>query len=69
MEPPWWRAGAGADPKLAGQGYGGTVTDTDAIVERILTRYATITVVGASAHAAQAAHTVPACSSSNAGLA
>jgi uncharacterized protein len=35
------------------------VTDTDAIVERILASYDTITVVGASAHAAKAAHTVP----------
>jgi predicted CoA-binding protein len=36
------------------------VTDTDAIVERILTSYDTITVVGASAHVGKAAHTVPA---------
>jgi predicted CoA-binding protein len=36
------------------------VTGTDAIVERILTNYATITVVGASAAAAKAAHSVPA---------
>ncbi len=36
------------------------MTDTDSIVERILTGYHTITVVGASAHAAKAAHTVPA---------
>jgi len=36
------------------------VTDTDAIVEHILASYDTITVVGASAHAAKAAHTVPA---------
>jgi len=35
------------------------VTDTDAIVVRILTSYDTITVVGASAHVAKAAHTVP----------
>jgi uncharacterized protein len=42
------------------QSYRGSVTDTDAIVERILTSYGTITVVGASAHAAKAAHTVPA---------
>lgn len=41
-------------------GYGGEVSDTDAIVEQILTSYDTITVVGASAHAAKAAHTVPA---------
>ena len=33
---------------------------TDAIVERILTRYDTITVVGASTAAAKAAHRVPA---------
>ena len=36
------------------------MTDTDAIVERILTCYGTITVVGASAAAAKAAHSVPA---------
>jgi uncharacterized protein len=36
------------------------VTDTDSIVERILASYDTITVVGASAHAAKAAHAVPA---------
>jgi predicted CoA-binding protein len=36
------------------------VTDTDAVVERILTTYATITVVGASASAAKAAQSVPA---------
>ena len=36
------------------------MTDTDAIVQRILTSYDTITVVGASAHAAKPAHTVPA---------
>jgi uncharacterized protein len=40
--------------------YGGQVTNTDAIVERILTSYDTITVVGASGNAAKAAHTVPA---------
>jgi predicted CoA-binding protein len=38
----------------------GQVTDTDAIVERILTTYDTITVVGASAAPAKAAHFVPA---------
>jgi len=37
-----------------------TVADTDAIVERILTTYDTITVVGASASAHKPAHTVPA---------
>jgi predicted CoA-binding protein len=36
------------------------MTGTDVIVERILTRYDTITVVGASAAAAKAAHSVPA---------
>ena len=36
------------------------MSDTDAIVEHILTSYDTITVVGASASAAKAAHTVPA---------
>jgi predicted CoA-binding protein len=36
------------------------VTDTDAIVERILTSYASITVVGASVHASKAAQSVPA---------
>jgi predicted CoA-binding protein len=35
-------------------------TDTDAVVERILTTYDTITVVGASAAPAKAAHSVPA---------
>jgi uncharacterized protein len=38
----------------------GQVTDTDAIVERILTSYDTITVVGSSAAPAKAAHSVPA---------
>jgi predicted CoA-binding protein len=36
------------------------MVDTDAIVERILTTYDTITVVGASAAPAKAAHSVPA---------
>ncbi len=36
------------------------VSDMDAIVEQILTSYDTITVVGASGHAAKAAHNVPA---------
>lgn len=36
------------------------MTDIDAIVERILTSYDTIAVVGASAAAAKAAHSVPA---------
>ena len=36
------------------------MSDTDAIVERILTSYDTITVVGASANEAKAAHSVPA---------
>ena len=36
------------------------MTDTDAVVERILTGYDTITVVGASRAAAKAAHSVPA---------
>ena len=36
------------------------MADTDAIVERILTTYDTITVVGASGAAAKAAHYVPA---------
>jgi predicted CoA-binding protein len=36
------------------------VTDTDAIVERIVTSYQAITVVGASAAPAKAAHYVPA---------
>jgi uncharacterized protein len=36
------------------------VSRTDDIVEQILTSYDTITVVGASAHAAKAAHSVPA---------
>jgi uncharacterized protein len=37
-----------------------TDSDTDALVERILTTYDTITVVGASAAPAKAAHYVPA---------
>jgi uncharacterized protein len=36
------------------------VTDPDALAEQILTSYDTITVVGASAAAAKAAHSVPA---------
>jgi uncharacterized protein len=36
------------------------MVDTDAIVERILTTYDTITVVGASRDSAKAAHSVPA---------
>jgi uncharacterized protein len=36
------------------------MSDTGALVERILTSYDTITVVGASAAAAKAAHSVPA---------
>jgi len=36
------------------------VDDTDAVVEQILTRYDTITVVGASVAPAKAAHYVPA---------
>jgi hypothetical protein len=35
------------------------MVDTDAIVERILTTYDTITVIGASAVPAKAAHSVP----------
>ncbi len=36
------------------------MTETDAVVERILTRYDTITVVGASRSPVKAAHSVPA---------
>ena len=36
------------------------MSDTDAVVERILASYDTITVVGASAAASKAAHSVPA---------
>jgi hypothetical protein len=36
------------------------MSDTDALVQRILTSYDTITVVGASAAAGKAAHSVPA---------
>ena len=36
------------------------MSDTDAVVERILASYDTITVVGASAAASKAAHAVPA---------
>jgi uncharacterized protein len=60
----WSRRGgqleAMAGQLLADPGYGGNVTDTDAIVEHILASYDTITVVGASVHATKAAHTVPA---------
>jgi predicted CoA-binding protein len=38
----------------------GAIDDTDAVVHRILTAYDTITVVGASAATAKAAHLVPA---------
>jgi hypothetical protein len=41
-------------------GYRVEVTSTDAIVELILSRYDTITVVGASRSPAKAAHSVPA---------
>jgi uncharacterized protein len=41
-------------------GYGEQVSDTDAIVEHILTTYDTITVVGASTAPAKAAQSVPA---------
>ena len=40
--------------------YGGIVVDTDATIERILTTYDTITVVGASSRREKAAHSVPA---------
>jgi predicted CoA-binding protein len=41
-------------------GYRNWVSHTDEVVERILTTYDTITVVGASATAQKAAHSVPA---------
>jgi predicted CoA-binding protein len=44
----------------AGPGYGDPVTDTDDMAERILRTYSVITVVGASAFPAKAAHYVPA---------
>src|SRR6202012_2319861 len=44
----------------AGSSYSGQVTDTDAVTLHILTTYDTITVVGASAAPAKAAHYVPA---------
>jgi uncharacterized protein len=60
----WSRGGGELEPtaakRIADPGYGGNVTDTDAIVQRILTRYDAITVVGASTHATKAAHAVPA---------
>jgi len=37
----------------------GWMGDTDAVIERILTTYDTITVIGASADPAKAAHSVP----------
>ncbi len=55
-KPPWPRAAPPGYPA----GYSGRVTGTDATVERILTSYDTITVVGASAAAFKAAHFVPA---------
>lgn len=41
-------------------GYGDWVSDADAVVARILASFDTITVVGASAAAEKAAHSVPA---------
>jgi predicted CoA-binding protein len=41
-------------------GYRGQVTDTNAVADRILTVYDTITVVGASVSPVKAAHLVPA---------
>src|SRR6204780_77876 len=55
--PPGPRAAAAAAPAGATVGKG---TGTDVIVERILTTYDTITVVGASGAPAKAAHYVPA---------
>ena len=49
----------GGSPAQAGSTVG-EVTDPDAIAEHILTTYDTITVVGASAALAKAAHRVPA---------
>jgi hypothetical protein len=45
---------------VGGPGYRCEVTDTNAIVERILSGYDTIAVVGASTSAIKAAHSVPA---------
>ncbi len=45
-------------PRRQGR-YGDEVSGTDTTVEQILTSYDTITVVGASASAVKAAHTVP----------
>jgi predicted CoA-binding protein len=53
-------AGRGRPGAARGERYGGHVTGTDVIVERILTTYDTITVVGASGAPAKAAHYVPA---------
>src|ERR1700689_720716 len=46
--------------RLGRRCYCSQVADTDVIVERILTSYDTITVVGASRAAVKAAHSVPA---------
>lgn len=53
-------ATAGSHRRKRSAGYGSQVTDAGAIVERILTSYDAITVVGASVSAAKAAHSVPA---------
>ena len=58
MERLWRADGRRSVPRRSG--YREDVADTDAIVERILASYDTITVVGASANAAKAAHRVPA---------
>ena len=54
---------ASGSPRQSRQLVGGTVgwmADNDEIVQRILTSYDTITVVGASTDTAKAAHSVPA---------
>jgi uncharacterized protein len=57
---PTWSARRQVDPNGPLRPYLGTMADTDTVVEQILTQYDTITVVGASATPAKAAHGVPA---------
>ena len=61
MRPAREAAGPAADSSVTftWRRYRYLVTDTNAIVERILMAYDTITVVGASASPAKAAHSVP----------
>jgi predicted CoA-binding protein len=57
---PTWSVRRQVDPNGQRRPYLGGMADTDTVVEQILTLYDTITVVGASATPAKAAHGVPA---------